>query len=247
MAVREFNPAATDLIACSVGSLGAICNGAYSIIGIVKPLTATANGKAYMGIQVGTSSLLSSFGENSSARQAVYTDAEQADAITNVDTSWQILALSRASGTSTVAFSRKALGTGTWTHASSSQTVANNATTADRIEFGGFLAGGFGSSKDCRIATIAVYNTALSDATIESVQTTPSTQQLADLGAVALWDFNQASTGTALADLVGTANQTAISGTSVVTTDDPTGWTFGLSGGGGGVAGQGPPYEFNWT
>ena len=66
------------------------------------------------------------------------------------------------------------------------------------------------------------------------MQTTPSTQQLADLGAVALWDFNQASTATALTDLVGTANQTAISGTSVVTTDDPTGWTFGLSGGGGG-------------
>lgn len=231
MAVREFD-GVDDLLALSGGSVGALCNSAYSIVMLVKP-TALNSNEAYLGIQVGTSNLLGSLAEGSAGRLAMYTDAEASeDASVGLTASaWQIIGVSKSAGTTAPTFHRKVLGSGSWTHITSATTVANKASTVDRFEIASFLGGGFASRKDCRVATAAVFATALSSANVETVQTTPSTQQLADLGAVALWDLNQASTATAVEDLVGTADQSSLTGTTVVTTDDPSGWTFGLSGG----------------
>lgn len=47
-----------------------------------------------------------------------------------------------------------------------------------------------------------------------------------------LWEFNQASTSTAVEDYIGSLDQTAISGTSVVVGDDPPSSIYTFSGGG---------------
>lgn len=226
MAVREFN-GTSDQIVLGGGSLGAFVNAALTILLVVKPTTAPTAADTPIGIQ-NSSTLLVALSEVDSNRLAWYSATEDVRAfMTAVDTTWQVFAVTKASGTVTPRFHRKQLGAGSWDHVDGGATVANNATSVNRIEIGSIQNAQF---TDCRMACAALFATALSDANIDSVQTTPSTQKLADLGAVALWDFNQASTGTAVSDLVGTASQTAISGTTVVTGDDPPGWTFGLAG-----------------
>ena len=238
MAVREFD-GVDDYIAVSGGSVGALCNGAYSVILLAKPITAVSqSGKAYMGIQVASSNLLGSVadeGGSPSGKIATFTDSEAVSASAGLTAdAWQIFGLSKASGTVAPRYHRSLLSGGSWTHANAGGTVANKTNTVTQFEFGAFLGGSFSSSKNCRIAVVAVFPTSLSDANVESIRTAADTQTLLDLGAVALWEFNQASTGDDVIDLTGGfADQVDINGTTVVTTDDPSGWTFGVGGGGG--------------
>jgi hypothetical protein len=227
MAVREFDGTG-DYIACG-GTGTAIATSAYSVIAIAKP-SRTTDPNSVVGLSVGTSTLLGGLHFNGTDKLAVFTSSDFTDQtgtglVTGV---WQILAMSKPSGTANVTFSRKALGSGSWTHLASSSTLDNEAGTCTRVEFGGFQGAQFGSDYQGRIATVALYDSALSTANIETAQTTPSTQQLADLGAIGVWDLNQASTATPVEDLVGTADEASLVGTSVVGGDDPSGWTFGL-------------------
>jgi len=236
MAVRSFDGASNIVVA---GTGTAICNGAWSLVTIVKP-TSLTTGECFIAFQNGTTSLLSCLADRGSGGLTCYTDGPTSDStLTGVTAGdWQILADTKAAGSNGVRFHRKVLGSGSWTHDTGGTAIGNNATVCDRIELGSFLNGGFSSYKDMRLAVAAAFATELSDANIESIQTTPSTQKLVDLGAVAVWDLNQASTATAVNDLVGSSDQVAITGTSVVTGDDPPGWTFGATGGGGGGGSQ---------
>jgi hypothetical protein len=93
-----------------------------------------------------------------------------------------------------------------------------------------------------RIASAAVFEPAYSDANFAAVAT--GTADFQTLGAVRIWDFNQASVGTAVNNLLtGTADQSSITGTTVIAdgVDDPPGWTFGLTA----AAVPGPRPTFN--
>ena len=226
MAVREFDTV-DDLMTMSIGSLGAFGASAWSIIVIVKPGSPLTNG-AYVSVGVGTTSLISSLWNNGDGSLNVATAGEYVGGASNQAASvWQILGVGKPAGTSNPHFHRKELGAGSWTHVTSGGTIANNATTADIIGIGCWANS---NRTGMRIASAACYIGELSQANFESVQTTPSTQQLLDLGADALWDFNQASTATDVLDLVGSAHQASLTGTTVVGGDDPSGWTFGVSG-----------------
>lgn len=232
--VREFD-GSDDLIALGGGSVGAICNSSYSVIALIKPLTALGSGKGIFGIQVGTSNLLGGL-MHSGSSLTLYTDTESSDYPVGITAdAWQILGVSKPAGTGTgPTFHRKVLGSGSWTHGTGSGTIADKTSSVTRMEIGAFQGGGFSSCINAHIAVVALFNTALSDANVESIQTTPTTQKLADLGAVGIWELTQTSTGTSVSDLVGSANQSSITGTTVIASDKPVGWTFGVSGGGSG-------------
>jgi hypothetical protein len=138
---------------------------------------------------------------------------------------------SKTAGSSAPRFHWKPLGSGSWSHGDANQgsplPLGNQAGDITRFIIGSL--GGGSLPWNGRMACVALFGYALTDADWVSIQTTPSSQQLANLGAVTLWDLNQTSVATAVSDLVGSANQTGITGTTAVTGDDPPGWTFGVT------------------
>jgi hypothetical protein len=80
---------------------------------------------------------------------------------------------------------------------------------------------------DGRLAVIGIWQSVLTNTQIEGLTSALSAWK--DLGPTALWAFNQASTTTPVTDLTGGgADQTAITGTTAVTGDDPPGFDFTL-------------------
>jgi len=227
MAVRSFNGTLDQIRTSGTGT--AIFNGAFSIVMLLKPFTLAA-GEGYCGFKSGSGSTWeAALIEEGSAKLGFVTNtADTSAALTTVTQDvWNVVATTKPSGNTQGQVHSKQYGTGSWSHSGATgSTHTGVASSITDIYFGWDA---FGTFKDCYIATAAVFTgVELTNLQVESVETSASTQNLKDLGATGLWDFNQASTGTAVSDLVGNFNQSAITGTTVVTGDDPPGWTFGL-------------------
>jgi hypothetical protein len=144
---------------------------------------------------------------------------------------WSICVVSKTTGLVHPHHSKFALSGGGWTQAAATTNVLND----DAAVPGGTVR--FAASSNCRMAVAAVWNVALSDVQVQALSTNLKTADWLNTSLVGtapqgLWEFNQASTGTAIQDLTGGgANQSAITGTTVTTGDDPPGWTFGTGGG----------------
>lgn len=140
----------------------------------------------------------------------------------NKDT-WYAIAYTKVSGNQAYHYHIAPVG-GAWTHGTSGN--AANGSGATNVLFGQ------GPTKGAAlfdIAAAATFSTAMSDAAVEALGTTSMATWMAATPTAA-WQFNQASTATAVTDLTGGgANQTAISGTTVVA--DPAGWTYYSAGG----------------
>lgn len=135
---------------------------------------------------------------------------------------WYAIAVTKASGSAAFRYHIAPLG-GSWVHTGSGTT--SDGTGATNILFGKGPIKGAGNFD---IAAAAMYSAALSDGQIEALGTTSMNGWMA-ASPVTAWQFNQASTATAVTDLTsGGANQTAISGTAVVA--DPVGWSYASSG-----------------
>lgn len=140
---------------------------------------------------------------------------------------WCVICATRAAGTTTPNFYKVPIGGSTTTAAGDAS--SGNLNNADRIRLGGPS-----DPAHIRIAAVAWWSSALSQANIESVATAKTTQSILDLSPA--WCVDD-SDGLAT-DLVGTADRTAISGTSD-NADDPSGWVyFGAAGG--------PSQRFRW-
>jgi hypothetical protein len=137
---------------------------------------------------------------------------------------WTVIAVTKTSGTTSYRYHVAEVG-GAWTHNDSGFNLADGAGGTDSIEIGT----GDEASPNVDIAAAAKWATdVLSDAEIEALGTTDMADWMAGAPDGA-WQFNQASTSDDVLDLTGGgADQTAISGTTVVT--DPVGWTY-FSGG----------------
>lgn len=133
---------------------------------------------------------------------------------------WYVVAETKASGSQPYRYHVVQLGVGAWTHQSSTSNVANGQAGLTSIDFG--LSETTGGNVD--LAAFAEYGTVLSDAAIEALGFTAMDDWLAASPRVAV-QFNQATTADPVTDLTGgSANQTAIVGTSVVA--DPAGWSY---------------------
>jgi hypothetical protein len=140
------------------------------------------------------------------------TNIQQADG-------WVILAFTKTSGS--VSPRGHVYKSGVWTHANMTDVVANGTTvTGGRIRFGSFLGANFHNGK---LGWAYIWDgTALSDTQLETLDGGTKETYLALAGGpTAGWEFNQTSTATAVADLVGNADQTALTGTTATTSDTP--------------------------
>lgn len=137
-------------------------------------------------------------------------------------TTWWVLAVTHPGGTAAPRYHKVNVGGGSPTHAAGSSTTPGG--TAARVKLGGD-----DDFANFLMAAAAVWQgTALADADIDGIATDATTQSIADLTPTWLSDADdQFAT-----DLVGSADQTAIVGTSS-SADDPPSWVYGLGGGGG--------------
>jgi hypothetical protein len=122
---------------------------------------------------------------------------------------WCWIAVSKATGNVAPRFHKQVKSTGTWTHAAGASMANGTSPSGGNLTIGAVATDWFKGD----IAAVAVWTTALSDATLEGLGATWTAVLAASPQAA--WLLNQASTATSLTDAVGTANQTAISGTTV--------------------------------
>jgi hypothetical protein len=216
MAVREFLD--TEAGWKAEGSFENLASGAHTVVALIKPLVYNTSGVQWFATDVGPT-----LADGGSGRIAYFTPTEDARAgVGETANEWQTLAWTKAGGTVYPRGHRKVRGSGSWAHLNATgDLVTDKAGAASRFTVANFAS--------VRVAWIAVFDTELSDSDIEAIDAIGTSQLLVDLGAVHLWEFNQASTATAVQDSVGSAHQTTISsGTVAVTGDDPPGWTFGV-------------------
>lgn len=183
---------------------------------------ADIDGSFYFGQSANTLALLNNGATQTSVSSFTVTASD----------GWCLVAVTKASGTATPRFHKYRYSDATWTHSDGSAAIGNGAaTTTLTIEVGSWFNGV--DTAPIRLAVAGVWNSVLSDATIETLEL--ALQAWVDANPGAFWCFDQASTATPVDDLssTGTADQTAITGTSVVTGDDPPGFDFTLGGGSG--------------
>ena len=144
---------------------------------------------------------------------------------------WLTFIVRKATGTAIPRFSYYNHTSTTWTHGNATGTTGNG--TAPGA--GGFIITDTTGDEefDGRVAVMAAWSNELhwtadgsGDSAIEAAGLEDSLQNWVDESPTSLWPFNQASTATACYDMVGDADETEHTGTTVVTGDDPPGFTF---------------------
>jgi hypothetical protein len=124
---------------------------------------------------------------------------------------WVWIVVTKATGSVAPRYHKYVMSTQTWTRGNGSGNVANATSPSGGSLQIGNVAGDFFKGD---IAAVAVWTTALSDATLNNIPNNWVSGVLA-ASPQAAWLLNQASTGTSIADAVDSANQTALSGTTV--------------------------------
>lgn len=221
MAVREF--LASEAGWRATGAFEAFGNGPCTILALIKPLTFNASGQQWVSLS-GATDGLGSLADGGTGKLAWFTASEDARAsVGETADDWQILAWTKGLEADHPRGHRKVRGSGVWTHvAATGSAITYKSDPLADIRIGSFAAS--------RVGVVAIFDQALSDSDLEAIDAVASTQLIADLGAIHLWEFTQASAATAVQDVAGTAHQTSVSsGTIVVTDDDPAGWTFGVT------------------
>ena len=132
---------------------------------------------------------------------------------------WWIVSAKRAAGTNQAVefWGRDLTNNGSWLNTNpGSNLSASGLSNPDRILLGRW---GYTDDMNGRIAFVAVYDRVLSDAEVQGIAGVSDAMALTPVGA---WLLDQASTATAVTDLTGNgADQTALSGTSVVSDTVP--------------------------
>ena len=216
--VRVFDGTA-DNITCAIGSLADLRDGNLTIAAIVKKNASKDQGLVEFHDGSGIRCALILASDNSIGLQD---NAAGATVALTATTNWNVVVVTRSG--STIEGHRYDYGTGVWTH-NVTATVAAVGDTLTQVRLGG---PGFGDFNG-RMAVAGAQATAFSDVQLEALAT--GLQEWVDLftgGAV--WRLDQTSVS-AVPDIVGTADQTAASGTSAVQ-DSPAGFDWTLTGGG---------------
>lgn len=225
MAVRAFN-GSTDTITFTgtFGNVGKGGNG-QSLLLVVKPQWVSGI-VAYTSIgQTGTGTSASIYQDAATelVDGADNPPLDSAAILTGYSVgSWGILAMTKPAGTSAATLHWKPLGSGSWIHVAGGTSGADTTFTVNNWKLSGFV--NATNNAPMRLAVAAVYNRDLTNAELVAIEAAASTAAINSAGPVEILEFNQAAV-TAPVGLKGVATQNSISGTSVVTGDDPT-WTF---------------------
>ncbi|HEX5997264.1 MAG TPA: hypothetical protein VFY84_19160 [Jiangellales bacterium] len=220
MAVRQFD-GVDDVILCAVGAFPA-GTGPLTVLCLWKP-TAVEAGCLIRAIDLDTSG--TTVGINPYSDGNIYFTVGSFGSMAYADTDgWLITGFSKAAGSAATTGHRYSFNTDTWTHPSLGN-LGGSAVAPDELRIGWWSGVEFGNM---RLAAIAAYSANLDNATVETLD-----QALADWLALdpdMLLPFTQPSTATPVTDATGNgADQTSITGTSVVTDDDPPGFNLNIS------------------
>jgi hypothetical protein len=235
MAVREFDGIDDELV-CGVGGASGMTFG--TVVELFKFSTVTGfraignhlhnSSSTFISVPLG----LSNFGayETFSGSSISYT--------TNPSTGiWYLAVWRKVTGTAAPRLSTYDFNSTTWTHRNGSGSVGNwtapgvSGETRFSFQGGSDFFGG-------RIAARAYWSNSLpwsADTTGDTALIAAGLEVAASnwfaLGPSAMWRFDQASVGTPVTDDVGSgADETSIVGTTVITGDDPPGFSFSLGG-----------------
>lgn len=226
MAVRSFD-GIDDEITCSIGALAAVDGGDCTLVAIVKSITG-GEGRHVLSLRDsgGTPKVTQALTFLDRLAYSTNGNFVTTETVTSpVSDGWVLIAAGKAPGISTVRFHEYVFSTGTWSHEESIGTLADSIATMTSVQFGN----GFGEPFNGLIAVLGVFPTKFTDAAIEAAGLEVSLQNWLDSAADACWPLNQTTATTPVKDITGNgADETAITGTAVVTSDDPDGFSFGL-------------------
>lgn len=140
---------------------------------------------------------------------------------------WYLTAVTKSTGSSAVRSHSVPMSTGIWTHSDRSTVNEETSGSHTATHFGWSLNNNFFLEGEIAVAALWP-GIQLSDAECESLES--ELINWVDLNPTGLWAFNQESTSDPVLDLSGNGfDQTAITGTSVLTGDDPPGFDFSLT------------------
>jgi hypothetical protein len=221
--VREFD-GVDDFIRLSSGGISGLGSGAWSIAVLIKK-PATGFGSPFHMNNAATPGTNRLAIETGNAQWLVHVGGAFVTLSGAVlDNIWQLAIHTKATGTVQVRSHYYNYDTSTWTHGTSGSSIGNAANAADSIQVGRF---GTTDELTGKIAAVAAYDFAISDGQAETMEA--ALQAWADLAPVGLWPLNQASVGTPVEDLIGTADEAAITGTAVNTSDAPVPFDFDVT------------------
>jgi hypothetical protein len=233
MTVREFNGTSDELVT----DIGAAFDMVYgTAAALLKFSTVTAFRDWTMLHTPGSSFVWTPVGlTNFSTFQMFSNGASSNSGISPGTASWKLVVARKASGNVTPRFSVYDYSSATWAHAAGSSPLSDSGSPPG---VGGQVRFTYQNVSDFfggRIAARALWTNSLpwsadaaGDAAIEVSGLKDAATSWLGSNPSAFWLFDQASVATPVEDLSvsGTADQIAISGTTVVTGDDPPGFSF---------------------
>lgn len=234
MAVREFN-GTTDQLICDVGGMSGMTYGTAAVL--VKFTSVTVNSAlGYLHDSGGTFTATPLY-MVSFSRWSMYSGTDSTGDVASA-TTWYLAVVRKATGSSTPRFSVYNYSNTTWAHVAGTAALGDwtAAGSGGTVQFS--YQAGTSDVFSGRIAARAYWSNTLpwtadstGDTNIQNAGLHTAASSWASNNPSAFWLFNQASTGTNVPDssTAGTATQTSITGTTVVTGDDPPGFDFSLT------------------
>lgn len=186
-----------------------------------------------LGFATSTNNTQWACGWNDSNAVYAWTDAGSNGPSVASTTTHYLVVFRKASGIATPRYSVKDMGTGTWVHqdgdaAIGDGPVAGNGGVCEFDWGGGELADADFYVRAAKSNVVLWTADAAGDGAIEAAGLDTSLFAWLEAGFDSVWAFNQASTSDPVLDLMDDADQTSIVGTTVVTGDDPSGFSFDL-------------------
>jgi hypothetical protein len=233
MAVRNFTTSTSDEVILAPGALVGLTYGAFGYIARVSVvdtgmgvLVLTQTDGGGNAVNVGFSQFNQQASDFNGASQAMGSPAP------GIGTEWWFILLRKGTGTVAPRVSFYNYTTSVWYHGAWTSTVADYTTSPITATSRVRQKSQFGAYPGGRLAATGVWKNAVpwaTDAAVEAAGLHTSLNNWKAATPTALWGWNQASTATAVTDLMGGgANQVSITGTSVVTGDDPPGFSFAI-------------------
>lgn len=225
MAVREFD-GVDDQIRCAPGAVSDVTFGALTIAFIVKWFSTEQGSPIYAGNTTGGDSIRMDVETFSGTLYFAVEDNHVVMGSAPAENVWHLVAVSKTTGSDVPRFHHYDYSAGVWAHQDGDSTQVDGTNVLDYVDIGPWDGVDF---TDGRLAVLGVFPANYTDTAIETAGMEAALQNWVDDGPAALWPFDQDSVSTPLEDITGNgADQTSITGTTVVTGDDPPGFDFSL-------------------
>lgn len=223
---RRFTAASHEVIGFDPGNLASLDGGPITVAWIWSPNSLHAGCLLYCS-GTGQVILLNPFFDG-----RVYFATSGSGPATETYTAsdgWRLLAVTKADGSSTVRGHSYDYGDQAWTHTDYSTKGDSTNGPVTTVQVG--RNNGFNEYLNADLAVVGVWGSVLTDNQLEGL--TDALIDWVTLSPAALWAFNQSSVASDVLDISGGgADQSSITGTSVVS--DPPGFDYAITAGAGG-------------